>query len=733
MNKNDLIAAIAEESGLSIRDARRALASILAEITAALARGESVNLVGFGSFGTRTRAARMGRNPRSGETIQIRASRVPYFKAAKALKDARNAGPGRAVPRAALRKARIGTIRRKTTAKKARSKKVQKRASRSMRPEEPLEMATGAEPEQEERRVNAEIRCDGESRNTFVCGKDNVIRCWIGLPQQGVSSSDSAIPEVDIPDDGLPLKVQMRWRGDSKSKWIILPADRTARTRDCDFTLHIPENERYISAEIIFRYEGSIFECVRLEAFAIAADQDEEAHHDVRLSSVLNAREVLEIEDRQTVNAALIWGEDRSEVTGPDAKGPTALRVFGSGSPEKFNLNEAGKAIDWLNDELFITEKSLVRKQAGAGDASNDAQIDGSDEEVIRILRTLAEHGTELYNQLTLQGFKDPGQRIQLINTEPEEYVPIEFVYDRGFPRKTAILCQAGLEALTSDAQDCPECKPASEMTLEERDGTDKICPFGFWSLSKIIERRDLDSLNGDTNNSTTGNQSHPNAERRSLPAIDNALFASSFKVPAAEREKTAAKLAGYFTKPGVALDWSEWKTLLKEKKPPLLVVLPHHHIESNQDFLEIGAQTVPEEDRLLNRGRMTDLIVNPTSADPGPIVILLGCRTAAETETGYVHLARRFQQLSTAIVMGTLAKILGRHAAPVARELVAELVSVSDPEADFGTIMLRVRRRMLARGYLMAMCLVALGDAEWRLTPRNTTTNNPEPSDVQH
>ena len=81
---------------------------------------------------------------------------------------------------------------------------------------------------------------------------------------------------------------------------------------------------------------------------------------------------------------------------------------------------------------------------------------------------------------------------------------------------------------------------------------------------------------------------------------------------------------------------------------------------------------------------------------------------------------------------MGTLAKILGRHAAPVARELVAELVSVNDADADFGTIMLRVRRRMLAKGYLMAMCLVALGDAEWRLTPTGTTANNQEPTNVQ-
>jgi hypothetical protein len=81
--------------------------------------------------------------------------------------------------------------------------------------------------------------------------------------------------------------------------------------------------------------------------------------------------------------------------------------------------------------------------------------------------------------------------------------------------------------------------------------------------------------------------------------------------------------------------------------------------------------------------------------------------------------LARYFQQLNASIVLGTLAQILGRHAAPLARELVSQLVTLDDPQADFGTIMRRVRRRMLAKGYLMALCLVALGDAQWRLTPR--------------
>jgi hypothetical protein len=122
---------------------------------------------------------------------------------------------------------------------------------------------------------------------------------------------------------------------------------------------------------------------------------------------------------------------------------------------------------------------------------------------------------------------------------------------------------------------------------------------------------------------------------------------------------------------------------------------------------------------RRLSRGQLTELYVNPDGVDPGPIVLLLGCRTSAKTEVGYTGLARRFQQLRTSIVVGTLAQILGRHAAPVARELVRQLLAVEDPNADFGTIMRRVRRRMLANGYLMSLCLVALGDAEWRLTPR--------------
>ncbi len=87
MNKTELIAAIAAKAELSKKDAEKALNAAIDTITAALVEGEKVQLVGFGSFETKTREARTGRNPRTGEDIQIAASRTPAFKAGKALKD----------------------------------------------------------------------------------------------------------------------------------------------------------------------------------------------------------------------------------------------------------------------------------------------------------------------------------------------------------------------------------------------------------------------------------------------------------------------------------------------------------------------------------------------------------------------------------------------------------------------------------------------------------------------
>lgn len=88
MNKTELIAAAAERSGLTKKDAEKALNAAIDAITAALVAGDKVQVSGFGIFEVKAREARVGRNPRTGETMEIVASKVPGFKASKTLKDA---------------------------------------------------------------------------------------------------------------------------------------------------------------------------------------------------------------------------------------------------------------------------------------------------------------------------------------------------------------------------------------------------------------------------------------------------------------------------------------------------------------------------------------------------------------------------------------------------------------------------------------------------------------------
>ena len=87
MNKAELVAAVAEKAGLSKKDSEKAINAAFDSITAALAGGEKVQLVGFGAFEVKERNARVGRNPKTKEEIEIPASRVPQFKAGKLLKE----------------------------------------------------------------------------------------------------------------------------------------------------------------------------------------------------------------------------------------------------------------------------------------------------------------------------------------------------------------------------------------------------------------------------------------------------------------------------------------------------------------------------------------------------------------------------------------------------------------------------------------------------------------------
>ncbi|MBQ1855363.1 MAG: HU family DNA-binding protein [Anaerovibrio sp.] len=107
MNKSQLVAKVAEKAGLTKKDAEKAVNGLFASVQEALVAGDKVQMIGFGTFEVKARAARTGRNPQTGEEIKIAASKNPAFKAGKALKDAVNPKKG-AAPAKKDKKAKKG-------------------------------------------------------------------------------------------------------------------------------------------------------------------------------------------------------------------------------------------------------------------------------------------------------------------------------------------------------------------------------------------------------------------------------------------------------------------------------------------------------------------------------------------------------------------------------------------------------------------------------------------------
>lgn len=565
------------------------------------------------------------------------------------------------------------------------------------------------QPGKDARRVNAQLVHEDTPHRYFVAGAPTTVRCWIGLRQAGIPSANAPIQHVDeLPPEGLELVVELCWsgmragqpavHGNGPAGRIHLPADRSKPTEPCALTLDVPADIEGIEALLMFRYQGKVFEAVTLSAPVLPAGSADEGLDDPLIEVSFGQREVIQLDRRTPVDAALVFG-------------PRHLRLFGGTGGQIFELGDTEKLMAFLNDALFFNDTELVRRRAQLGQKEGEALLDVTDERVTDFLRGLAMHGYALFQNLRRQGFTDPGERIQVINLDEERAVPLEFIYDLGLPRRGAPLCAGWQAALSGDGTRCAACDAAAEQAATTGSWRETICPLGFWAMRKVIERFDAQRLN---------DLSLPAAQRRSLRPLDSALCASTHFVPAPERDQLRAALSERIPAPVVVDDWDQWEHEVAQHNPPLLILLAHHDLEAGLDYLEIGDHALDEERRWRFRPQLNETLINPAPIEPGPIVLLLGCETSREVaETGYGSLATQFKDFHASLVLGTMAKILGRHAAPLAAELVTALATVDGPDADFGTLLRRIRRRLLAHGVLMAFALVAIGDAEWRLAVR--------------
>ncbi|HEX2282710.1 MAG TPA: hypothetical protein VHG52_13210 [Thermomicrobiales bacterium] len=381
-------------------------------------------------------------------------------------------------------------------------------------------------------------------------------------------------------------------------------------------------------------------------------------------------------------------------------------------------LNHTDKGLSRLTriagERVDISEPVDIELAVSVMQAALETFIDEPAERVsleskqmLALFISLARQGRTFYDAIVLDQVGEEfasADRIQIVSASPEAYLPIEFVYDRTAPRPNAMLCPQARSALAKKR--CPE----SCGTIADQASV--VCPLGFWGLTKVIERHVHTPERANEVRRDFGLLREPVAGRAKLNPVGNVTFAASAKVDdfragmSAEvlrslRRTTSAEVSQ-------ARTWTKWVADITKLTPSLLVILPHTLSADGIPTMEVGKRAH------LGAVDIADAHVS-ASPDTLPIVLLLGCETGDPT-LAFQQFPAAFRRKGAAIVLATLTKVLGRHAAPVATRLVAALVEQSRQEhVTFGDVMLDMRRELLLDGYPMVLALTAYGDADWR------------------
>jgi hypothetical protein len=338
----------------------------------------------------------------------------------------------------------------------------------------------------------------------------------------------------------------------------------------------------------------------------------------------------------------------------------------------------------------------------------------------VALLRGLANAGVVLHRaigQRIVAGL--PGRdltRLQIVQIDPTAFIPIEFVYDLPAPASDAGLCKNWRKALAG-----ARCAPAHHPVDDVLGDLEVVCPSGFWSISKVIERQVVKEVAAsDLTGGRFAIRAEPSTERPRLAAPRAALFAWSEildRVVPGTSVKLLKLLNGATGNHAVSVKtWRDWAVAIRQRRPPLLVLLSHT-TDDTPAALEIGPEPGDRPERAERRalGQVNDKLVKGHPQDT-PVLFLLGCDTAI-ADRALSSFVAGFRDAGAAVVVGTITPVHGELAAAVVGRLVRGLVAAAKQKTvavRFGELMRNGRRQLLAEGQLTALCAASFGDADW-------------------
>lgn len=372
-------------------------------------------------------------------------------------------------------------------------------------------------------------------------------------------------------------------------------------------------------------------------------------------------------------------------------------------SPDRAWIADGSALIDHLRE---ISE-SLTEVAKSTSDFAEG--IGG--EEGKRILIDLARSGSSLNNLLMREHLQRPGNNasvakmefIQIVSMRSET-VPLEFAYEFPPPQENATLCAHWRQALNDGKCDA-SCGGGSRQ---------RVCPMGFWGVSKVIERHQL-SYEHRVDGKEYFLQSEPTRQAGAITVGGPVVFSGSARINADALEKVRAALEAA---PGVEAvlvkTWEQWASEVSNRNPRLILSMPHTDGTNRDVSLEISQQTIMSID-------LTQDHVCPQPDGRPPIVVLLGCEVAAPTSAFSRHVAA-FNHNGAAVVLATFATVAASHAVEVAAVLATELLKRRTEPFRLGEAIRAVKRRSLLNNLIMPLCVVAYGDADWRIETNGVT-----------
>lgn len=565
-------------------------------------------------------------------------------------------------------------------------------------------------PNKLERFVNRQVDVDidgarKETRSGFVAGRPHNVRLWVG-PETELAADrpldEPAPTTVELEQGFLELTISLVYGGSTQDRQVNLPIDRRHRSTDADFTLDVPMDADVVSADVYVGHRGAIIQLLQLAGPVVEAAAATLDRPGILLESKAMVRPLPDTARDKDTGTAVVQDDGKLMTFGP------------AGSRARFSLPDTSDLIAEINEKLFNASQVQVRKSP---ETVGTTWKDNADAEVVDLLRFMARRGQKLWAKLDEAKASYLPDPIQFVNLEPEEMVPLELVYDKGRPTDDAELCDHWEDRIAQGESTCI-------CVSNAQDHSDIICPLGFWSLSKVIERHHRSKDVADPHFATSTSRAPV------LPAIEGAAYGAAPRVD--ELDVDAVKSAIH---DALAVDvqpaatWTSWCEQIK-RRPQLLILLPHHGLtpEDKDSYLEIGQPGAePGDENRLFWSMVSEQHVTAAEDGTGPIVLILGCKTAMGETTSWENFALTFQARRAAVVVATLSRILGKHAAPLAVAFINALLASSTATKPTGEIMRDVRATMFREGYLMALALVAFGDGDWALAGQDERGDVPD------